>query len=160
MACSRIAPDHRAPRFGISGTVFAGKLRGVELAAEEESTRTGVSPRAGGSSRFDIEQVTTGSHANGFGRTDDGRPFAFRVHKSTLYVEVYRADLLTPVPDKSDVTAVAEHSVTEIDITDERSVVATVRDAVLHAVEVDASHRDASPVRSFLDRVGSLIENI
>ncbi|WP_072802248.1 hypothetical protein [Rhodococcoides yunnanense] len=130
------------------------------MATEECSSHTGASPRSSASQCFDVEQVTTGSHANGFGRTDDRRAFAFRVHKSTLYVEIYRADLLDPVPDKSDVTAVAEQSVTEIDLTDERSVVAVVRDAVLNAVELDSSQRDSSPVRSFLGRVGSLIEHI
>ena len=80
--------------------------------------------------RFTVEQITTGPHASGFGSTDDCRPFSFRVRKSTLYLELYRADLNTAMPDSSDVTAVSEQSVTEIDLTDERSIVAAVRDHI------------------------------
>lgn len=109
---------------------------------------------------FAIEQVTTGAQASGFGTTEDNRPFAFRVHKSTLYLEIYRRNLPTPVPDKSDVTAVSEQSVTEIDLTDERSIVAAVRDAVTHAGDLSTGTRDSSTVRSFLGRVGSVIESI
>lgn len=109
---------------------------------------------------FAVEQVTTGAQASGFGSTEDNRPFAFRVHKATLYVEIYRSDLPTPVPDKSDVTAVSEQSVTEIDLTDERSIVAVVRDAVSNAADLAVGARESSAVRSFFGRVGSLIESI
>ncbi|MGB3372049.1 MAG: hypothetical protein WBD41_06550 [Rhodococcus sp. (in: high G+C Gram-positive bacteria)] len=110
--------------------------------------------------KFDVEQVTTGAQASGFGSTEDNRPFAFRVYKSTLYLEIYRADLPTPVPDKSDVTAVSEQSVTEIDLTDERSIVAAVRDAVSNADDLSAGPKESSAVRSFLERVGSVFESI
>ncbi|AJW39070.1 hypothetical protein CH306_21695 [Rhodococcus sp. 15-725-2-2b] len=108
---------------------------------------------------FVVEEVNAGTHANGFGRTDDGRAFAFRVHRSTLYVEIYRADVQSPVPDRSEVEAVAEHSVTEVDLTDERSIVGVVRDAVAHAQQLsDASQRDTTAVRSFFNRVNSVLE--
>ncbi|WP_261768440.1 MULTISPECIES: hypothetical protein [unclassified Rhodococcus (in: high G+C Gram-positive bacteria)] len=110
------------------------------------------------SDRFDVEEITTGSHANGFGRTDDGRPFAFRVHRGTLYLAVYRANMSSAVPDESDVSAVAEQSMTEVDIADERSVVAAVRDAVNHATPVDPSTSESSPMRSLLGRMSSLID--
>lgn len=108
---------------------------------------------------FVVEEVNAGTHPNGFGRTDDGRAFAFRVHRSTLYVEIYRADVQSPVPDRSEVEAVAEHSVTEVDMTDERSIVGVVRDAVAHAQQLsDASQRDTTAVRSFFNRVNSVLE--
>ncbi|OZC60854.1 hypothetical protein CH274_08805 [Rhodococcus sp. 06-418-5] len=108
---------------------------------------------------FVVEEVNAGTHPNGFGRTDDGRAFAFRVHRSTLYVEIYRADVQSPVPDRSEVEAVAEHSVTEVDLTDERSIVGVVRDAVAHAQQLsDASQRDTTAVRSFFNRVNSVLE--
>ncbi|MCC8928157.1 hypothetical protein C5142_03850 [Rhodococcus sp. BGS-1C] len=110
--------------------------------------------------RFTVEQITTGPHASGFGSTDDCRPFSFRVRKSTLYLELYRADLNTAMPDSSDVTAVSEQSVTEIDLTDERSIVAAVRDAVGTAEELGTGSRDSSAVRTLLDRVDSLIKII
>ncbi|WP_415974850.1 hypothetical protein [Rhodococcus sp. 077-4] len=110
-------------------------------------------------SHFLVEEVNAGTHPNGFGRTDDGRAFAFRVHRSTLYVEIYRADVQSPVPDKSEVEAVAEHSVTEIDMTDERSIIGVVRDAVSHAQQLsDASQRDTTAVRAFVNRVNSVLE--
>ncbi|RRQ28931.1 hypothetical protein DK926_05485 [Rhodococcus sp. Eu-32] len=102
--------------------------------------------------------MTTGSHANGFGRTDDGRPFAFRVHRGTLYLAVYRATMSSAVPDESDVSAVAEQSMTEVDIADERSVIAAVRDAVNHATPVDSSTSESSPMRSLLGRMSTLID--
>ncbi|MGB3170942.1 MAG: hypothetical protein WBB62_15995 [Rhodococcus sp. (in: high G+C Gram-positive bacteria)] len=110
--------------------------------------------------RFTVEQITTGPHASGFGSTDDCRPFSFRVRKSTLYLELYRADLNTAMPDSSDVTAVSEQSVTEIDLTDERSIVAAVRDAVGTAEELGTGSRDSSAVRTLLDRVDSFIKII
>ncbi|KZF03924.1 MULTISPECIES: hypothetical protein [Rhodococcus] len=108
---------------------------------------------------FVVEEVNAGTHPNGFGRTDDGRAFAFRVHRSTLYVEIYRQDVQSPVPDRSEVEAVAEHSVTEVDLTDERSIVGVVRDAVAHAQQLsDASQRDTTAVRAFFNRVNSVLE--
>src|SRR5690349_16388 len=80
------------------------KIRGVELATEHDSDASSVAT-------FQVEQVSTGAQASGFGSTEDNRPFAFRVYKRTLYLEIYRADLPSPVPDRSDVTAVAEQSV-------------------------------------------------
>lgn len=109
---------------------------------------------------FVVEEITTGAHASGFGRTDDDRPFAFRVHKSTLYLELYRADAVKQVPDRSDVTAVAEQPMTEIDLTDERSIVAAVRDAVGSAETLSAGPKDSSAVRSFLGRVDSIVRSI
>ncbi|WP_032403406.1 hypothetical protein [Rhodococcoides fascians] len=108
---------------------------------------------------FVVEEVNAGTHANGFGHTDDGRAFAFRVHRSTLYVEIYRADVRSPVPDRSEVEAVSEHSVTEIDLTDERSIIGVVRDAVAHAQQLsDASQRDTTAVRAFFNRFNSVLE--
>nr|WP_247596107.1 MULTISPECIES: hypothetical protein [unclassified Rhodococcus (in: high G+C Gram-positive bacteria)] len=76
------------------------------------------------------------------------------MHKSTLYVEIYRDDLRELVPSKSDVIAVVEQSATEIDLTDQRSIVAAVRDAVTVANELSTSPR------SFLRRVGSILDRI
>ncbi|ORI22531.1 hypothetical protein [Rhodococcus sp. 1168] len=110
--------------------------------------------------RFVVEQITVGAHANGFGRNADGRQFAFRVHKSTLYVEMYRENLLEQVPGKSDVIAVVEQSVTEIDLTDQRSIVAAVRDAVTDADELSPGSPELSSPRSFLQRIVSILDRI
>ena len=89
-----------------------------------------------GSQEFAIEDISTGVHASGFGQVGDGRTFSFRIERQQLVVEVYRPRLSGPVPHAEDVVAVATRRLTEIDLSDERSVSAAVRDAV----------SDASPV--------------
>jgi hypothetical protein len=68
--------------------------------------------------------------ASGFGRVGDGRSFAFCIEGQKLLVEVYRPRLKGPVPQPEDVVATATRNVVDVDITDERSLGAAVRDAV------------------------------
>ncbi|MGH3725455.1 MAG: hypothetical protein ACRDUS_15200 [Mycobacterium sp.] len=82
---------------------------------------------------FTVEVLVTGVHANGFGEVGDGRSFAFRIEGSLLQVEVYRAFRTELVPDESDVVAVGTRPITDLDVTDERSIVAAVRDLVAGA---------------------------
>lgn len=56
-------------------------------------------------------------------------------------IEVYRPRLSGPVPLEDDVVAVATRKLTDIDLTDERSLSATVRDAVADAQPVSRSAR-------------------
>lgn len=118
---------------------------------------------------FEIEDITVGAYAHGFGRSD-GRTFAFRVRKRLLYVEIYREYCEQSVPGHADVIATAERSVTDIDLTDERSIAAVVRDAVL-STESDPSQpgddgvRDGAvqrprTLRSVLSRLRSIIETV
>src|ERR1700752_4216891 len=83
-----------------------------------------------GNQQFAIEGITTGLHASGFGQVGDGRSFSFHVEKQVLVVEIYRPRISGPVPQAEDVVAVASRKLTDIDLTDERSVSAAVRDAV------------------------------
>jgi uncharacterized protein YbjT (DUF2867 family) len=46
---------------------------------------------------------------------------------------VYRPQLKGPVPQPEDVVATARRNVVDVDITDERSLAAAVRDAVARA---------------------------
>jgi hypothetical protein len=85
---------------------------------------------------FLVEDVITGIHANGFGHIGDGRSFAFHTRRHQLVVEVYRPRFAGPVPHPEDVVAVATRGLTDIDVTDERSLVAAVRDAVANAEPV------------------------
>jgi len=85
---------------------------------------------------FVIEDMSTGVHASGFGRVGDGRSFSFHVEKQTLYVEVYRPRLAGPVPQAEDVVAAASRSLAHVDVADERSLSAAVRDAVADAQPV------------------------
>ena len=66
--------------------------------------------------------------------TDDS--FSFHIERQMLVVEVYRPRLSGPVPQAEDVVAVATRKLTDIDLTDERSLSAAVRDAVAAAQPV------------------------
>jgi hypothetical protein len=94
-----------------------------------------------GDQRFAIEDITTGVHASGFGQVGDGRSFSFHIEKQMLVVEVYRPRLTGPVPQAEDVVAVASRKLIDIDLTDERSVSAVVRDAVAAAQPVARTAR-------------------
>ena len=93
------------------------------------------------SQQFAIEDITTGLHASGFGQVGDGRSFSFHIEKQMLFVEVYRPRLSGPVPQAEEVVAVASRKLTDIDLTDERSVSAAVRDAVAAAQPVTRTAR-------------------
>jgi hypothetical protein len=90
---------------------------------------------------FEIEDISTGLHASGFGRVGDGRTFSFHVERLVLVVEVYRPRLAGPVPQSEDVVAVSNRDLSHVDVTDERSLVAAVRDAVADAQPVPRSAR-------------------
>ncbi len=85
---------------------------------------------------FAIEDIWTGIHASGFGQVGDGRSFSVHTEKQMLVVEVYRPRVNGPVPQAEDVVAMATRKLTDIDLTDERSLSATVRDAVADAQPV------------------------
>jgi hypothetical protein len=94
-----------------------------------------------GNREFAIEDITTGVHASGFGQVGDGRTFSFHIEKQMLVVEVYRPRVSGPVPQAEDVVALANRKLTDIDLTDERSVAAAVRDAVADAQPVTRTAR-------------------
>jgi hypothetical protein len=97
--------------------------------------------RDAASGEFTIEVISTGVYASGFGDLGDGRCFAFHTDRQSLVVEVYRPRLTGPVPQAEDVVATARRTLTDIDVTDERSIAATVRDTVAAAQPV---HRMSS----------------
>ncbi|HEX2213747.1 MAG TPA: hypothetical protein VHH12_09920 [Mycobacterium sp.] len=97
--------------------------------------------RETGNREFAIEDITTGVHASGFGQVGDGRSFAFHVERQTLIVEVYRPRLTGPVPVEEDVVAEFSRKLTDIDLTDRRSLTAAVRDAVAAAQPVGRASR-------------------
>lgn len=103
----------------------------MTLATEREATPTG----------FVIEDITTGVHASGFGLVGDGRSFSFHIERHELVVEVYRPRLRGLVPQSEDVVAVATRKLTDIDLSDERSMTAVVRDAVAAAQPVPRNGR-------------------
>jgi hypothetical protein len=94
-----------------------------------------------GNQEFAIEDITTGLHASGFGQVGDGRSFSFHIEKQVLVVEVYRPRITGPVPQAEDVVAAASRRLTDVDLFDERSVSAAVRDAVATAQRVTRTAR-------------------
>jgi hypothetical protein len=102
-------------------------------------TRTADSDLSGGD--FAIEDMSTGVYASGFGQVGDGRSFSFHVERQTLFVEVYRPRLPGPVPQAADVVAASTRSLAHVDMADERSLAAAVRDAVADAQPVPRATR-------------------
>ena len=94
-----------------------------------------------GGQEFAIEDISTGVHASGFGQVGDGRSFSFHVERQSLLIEVYHPRLSGPVPQQEDVVAVATRKLTDIDLSDERSIAAVVRDAVAAAQPVPRPSR-------------------
>jgi hypothetical protein len=80
-----------------------------------------------------FEDISTGIYASGFGQVGDGRSFSFHIERQALVIEVYRPRLAGPVPHAEDVVAKAQRSLVDIDLNDERSLAAAVRDAVASA---------------------------
>ncbi len=88
------------------------------------------------SDEFAVEDLSTGIFASGYGQVGDGRSFSFHIEHGSLVVEVYRPRVAGPVPQVEDVVAKAARSLVDIDLTDERSLTAAVRDTVAHAVDL------------------------
>ena len=86
---------------------------------------------------FAVEDITT----SGFGQVGDGRSFSFHIEHQALVVEVYRPRLRGPVPQAEDVVATATRKLTDVDLCDERSMTAVVRDAVADAQPVPRNSR-------------------
>ena len=85
---------------------------------------------------FAVEDISTGIFASGYGQVGDGRSFSFHIEHRSLVVEVYRPRLASPVPQAEDVVARSVRSLVDIDLTDERSLTAAVRDSVATAATV------------------------
>jgi hypothetical protein len=66
----------------------------------------------------------------GSGQVADGRSFAFRIEGPWLLVQVYRPRLRGPVPQPEDIATTLRCNVVDVDVTDERSLSAAVRDAI------------------------------
>ena len=104
-------------------------------------TMTLAMDRPASTQGFAIEDIITGVHASGFGQVGDGRTFSFRIERHELVVEVYRPRLRGPVPQSEDVVAISTRKLTDIDLSDERSMAAVVRDAVAAAHPVARNGR-------------------
>ena len=117
------------------------RLRPTRHKSRYGSTMTLAADRELGNREFAMEDISTGVHASGFGQVGDGRSFSFHIERQQLVIEVYRPRLSGPVPGEDDVVAMATRKLTDIDLSDERSLSATVRDAVAGAQPVSRTAR-------------------
>lgn len=85
---------------------------------------------------FAVEDISTGMFACGFGHLGDGRSFSFHIHRGQLVMEIYHPRLAGPVPHAEDVVATATRSIVGVDVDDERSLIAALRDMVATAAPV------------------------
>ncbi|WP_067669301.1 hypothetical protein [Nocardia miyunensis] len=113
---------------------------------------------------FSVEDITVGAFAHGFGTTEDGHSFAFRTVRGTLRLEIYRTGAHAQVPGPEDVIAVARTRVTDIDLDDERSVIALVHDLIPAAAPVlpdgPGARREPTTVRALLLRLSAVIDSM
>ncbi len=128
-------PRKPGPRASAASGCAGGTVRTMTLAADSD-----LADR-----EFSVEDITTGVHASGFGQVGDGRSYSFRVfhidRHVALVVEIYRPRLRGPVPQSEDIMATATRKLTDIDLFDERSLSAAVRDAVAEAQPVPRNGR-------------------
>ena len=85
---------------------------------------------------FAVEDMLTGIGASGYGQVGDGRSFSFHIEHRSLVVEIYRPLLAGLVPQVGELVARTVRSLVDIDLTDERSLIAAVRDSVAWAEPV------------------------
>lgn len=84
---------------------------------------------------LDIELLTTGPNAYGYGRLADHRDFAFRVRNRKARLEIYRAGADSAEPAQADVELVAERPTGPISLDSRRSITTLVRNLVVEADE-------------------------
>lgn len=77
-----------------------------------------------------VEDVWPGVFTSGFGHLGDGRSFVFCSGRWVLVVGLYRTGVVGAVPHAEDVVAVGRRRLTGINLADEHSIIAAVRDAV------------------------------
>jgi len=144
---------------GDSGFVVPGVTVDERIRPDQE-TRLSTDPSCG----FSVEDITVGAFAHGFGTTADGQSFAFRTVRATLTLEIYRTDAAAQVPGPEDVIAVAHTRVTDVDMDDERSVVALVHDLIPDAVPVHpadpGARREPTTVRALLLRLSAVLDSM
>ncbi|AKN16885.1 hypothetical protein [Mycobacterium haemophilum] len=97
---------------------------------------TVTADRHAADNEFAVEEISTGIFASGYGQVGDGRSFSFHIEHRSLVVEIYRPRLAGPVPQADEVVARAVRGLVDIDLTDERSLAAAVRDSVARAQPV------------------------
>jgi hypothetical protein len=114
----------------------AASRRPVCLPERKGSLMTLAPKKTSADEGFAIEDIWTGLHASGFGQLSEGRTFSFHVENQVLIVEIYRPRIAGPVPQAEDIVATATRKVAGIDLFDERSLAAAVRDAAADAEPV------------------------
>jgi hypothetical protein len=111
---------------------------------------------------LDIELLTTGPNAYGYGRLSDARDFAFRVRNRKARLEIYRAgaDHAEPVP--TDVEMVAERPTGAISLDSPRSLTTLLRNLVVDAdapsTQGPAQVEDERTLRAYFVRMDAIMD--
>ena len=122
----------------VSKSCFSQWWEGHPFECDGVTYRTAEHFMMAGKARLFMDDETLAKIlASGFGQVGDGRSFAFRIEGQWLLVEIYRPRLSGPVPQPEDIASTLRCNVVDVDVTDERSLVAAVRDAVALAEVAD-----------------------
>jgi len=108
---------------------------------------------------LDIELLTTGPNAYGYGQLADHRNFAFRVRNRKARLEIYRADADSAEPAQADVELVAERSTGSTSLDSTRSITALVRTLVVEADDADGPEPEERTLRAYFVRLDSIMDS-
>ncbi|HEY0640519.1 MAG TPA: hypothetical protein VGD67_23055 [Pseudonocardiaceae bacterium] len=105
---------------------------------------------------LDLELVTTGPNAHGYGRLADDRRFAFRVRNTKARLELYRADADPERPAPEDVELVAERSTGSMNLDSTRSITALIR--TLSDVAEPGAEPCERTLRTYFGRLETIVD--
>lgn len=110
---------------------------------------------------LDIELLTTGPNAYGYGRLADTRDFAFRVRNRKARLEIYRVGADHAEPAQADVELVAERPIGAIRLDSPRSLTTMVRNMVGQAADAADAPQEPDPdertLRAYFVRMDAIL---
>jgi len=106
---------------------------------------------------LDLELLSTGPNAHGYGRLGDGRGFAFRIRNRKATLEVYRAGADDAEPAPADVELMAQLCAVRMNLDSDRSLNVLLRTLV--TVAAPGQERPERTLRAFLGRLDAAMED-
>lgn len=114
-----------------------------------------LSLRSGGA--IDLQLLTTGVNAHGYGQLADNREFAFRVRNGKARLEVYRAGADPVQPQPADIELVAHTHTGQMNLDSRRSLTALLR--VLLPEAATEHERPERTLRAYFVRLDALLDD-
>jgi hypothetical protein len=105
---------------------------------------------------LDVEMLTTGPNAHGYGRLGDGRGFAFRIRNRKAHLEIYRSDADGVEPAPEDIELVAQRPAGRVNLDGARSLTVLLRSLV--AVAAPGQELPERTLRAFFGRLDSVMD--